>query len=175
MLRPIEYRVGFSRKNHLFARAIRFFTNSQASHCYLRKITPDADIVFESTGKGASMRPYSVFLAHGPEVLAEYRIRLATFTLDRAWDHIAERFVDTPYAVWQIVGDAYCETAEALTGKRPKNPLAQKATVCSELVLLFLRRARIPKFDRFNANTVTPEDLWQIISDYEDYFAEVAS
>jgi hypothetical protein len=170
-----EYRIGFSRKNHILAKLIRASTHSEASHCYIRRIDADSDMVLEAVGgHGVSLRPYSVFMSHGPPtVLAEYQIRGLPATLEAAWA-LAIAKVDSRYAWGQLVGDWLALQVEHVTGKRPKNPLASRAYVCSELALYYLRRAGCVGFARLDETTVSPEDLWPIVQDHVEQFVRVA-
>jgi hypothetical protein len=110
-------------------------------------------------GKRVSMRPWSVYLDHHAHVDKMVRVDWPVENLERSWKYCSERWVDTPYAWWQLPGDAICETVEALGGDRPRNPFAQKSLVCSELAWDFVVRAGIPGFVRFDRNTVSPQDL----------------
>jgi len=157
-----EYRIGFSRRRHLLAWAIRAATDSEASHCYVRRIEGDADLVLEASGgHGVWVTTYAELLSRrGTTLLAEYRLQeFGPDDLDRAWQSTPSDYGGHPYGWGQLVGDWWC----LATGAR-RNPLASTAVVCSELVLRYLRRAGLDvilHLQRLRAETVTPEDLWQ--------------
>lgn len=153
------YMIGFSRKSHFFARAIRWFTASEFSHTYIRQIGHGCDYVLEANHRGVNIQAYSVFLRDGASNIEEFRVM--TDGLDEAWGRTLIRRLNRRYSYMQIIGDAIV-IALGRAGIRTRNPFAEpRRDVCSELVLAWLRAADAPGLDGLELATVTPEALYR--------------
>jgi len=169
------YVLGFSRKMHLFARLIMLFTDSKASHCYVRQVDGAAvDYVLEATAPGVGLTTRSVFLRHGATVVSEYLIDADLAQLDRAWERTCYERLGLPYSWLQIVGDAWVIILREWFGIRRSNPFGQPwADVCSELALYYLLAAQIPGFDKLDPETVSPQDLLDVIPSLPRWFTQL--
>jgi hypothetical protein len=181
----MRFIVGFSRKTHFFARAIRWFTKSEFSHTYVVKECEACQLkeVLEANHYGDTSGPYDLFLEEGAIVLKEFEVEHDIELLNQAWDTIRLHRLHRPYSYMQILGDALVITLQTLIFYFFKkkvslpNPFNQrKADVCSELVLSWLRRAKIAGFENLRDSTVSPEDLYEIIEKDEQFtLLEVAA
>ena len=159
-----RYLVGFSYKTHFFARAIRWFTKSEFSHSYVVQQGPQGNYVLEATSRGVNLQWYPCFVNDGALGITEFQVDHVQSTMDEAWGKICTNRLNRPYSYMQILGDAFVITMQTLFKVSLPNPFSQrKADVCSELVLGWLRRAKISGFEGLNAGTVSPEDLVLII------------
>ena len=159
-----RYIVGYSRKTHLFARLIMWFTRSDKSHCYIRQESDGVDYVLEATSRGVNNQWHSVFLRDGAHVVVEFEVLVDVEVLDEAWSVTQYDKLNQPYSWAQIVGDAWVIFVKKITGKLIRNPLGQPwKDVCSELVLYFVRKAGIVGYERLDLETVSPEDIFEIM------------
>ena len=166
----MKYIVGFSKKTHFFARAIMWFTKSAFSHCYIIQEGEQGKYVLEANSRGVNLQTYDVFLADHAIVQKENVVEHDMEEMTEAWSKICTHRLNRPYSYMQIIGDAFVITMQAITGWSLPNPFSQrKKDVCSELVLAWLRRAKISGFESLNAGTVSPEDLDLIIRDDEEF------
>jgi len=167
----MRYIVGYSRKLHFFARAIMWFTKSDKSHCYIRQVgstieeTKKVDYVLEANKRGVNLQWHSVFLREGAIVVKEYVVNVDEDVLTQAWADTNYELLNRPYSYMQIFGDAWVILVNWLTGRRVKNPLGQPwKDVCSEALLFFLKKAKLPLYTPLDLQTVSPQDIDLIMS-----------
>ena len=166
----MRFIVGFSKKTHFFARAIMWFTKSRFSHCYIVQEGEQGKYVLEANSRGVNLQTYDVFLADHAIVEEEYQVDHNLDEMSEAWHRICTHRLNRPYSYMQIIGDAFVIMMQAVFRVSLPNPFSQrKADVCSELVLAWLRRAKITGFESLVAATVSPEDLNKIIKGDEQF------
>ena len=147
-----------------------WFTKSRFSHCYVVQEGPQGKYVLEATARGVSLQTYTVFLNDHAIVEKEYVVDHDSDLLRQAWDMICENRLNRPYSYLQILGDAFVITMQTLFKRSLPNPFSErKADVCSELVLGWLRRAKIVGFENLVAATVSPEDIHRIVVEDEQF------
>jgi len=166
----MRYLVGFSKKTHFFARAIMWFTKSRFSHCYIVQEGEQGKYVLEANSRGVNLQQYDVFLADHAIVEEEYLVDHSLTAMSYAWHKICTHRLNRPYSYMQIIGDAFVILMQAIFKVSLPNPFSErKKDVCSELVLGWLRRAKISGFENLNAGTVSPEDLNEVIKVDEEF------
>jgi hypothetical protein len=165
---PPRFSIIFSAGKNPLGWAIREATNSRYSHVVIRRTDDDSDLIFEATGgHRCSLRPYSVYASRKADILAEYALDGDDVKLQRAWDWGLTQFCDVPYGWLQLPGDYWAIIADKVQPKkRHRNPFAQRALVCSELVGRVLRYAEMPGLSRTDMERVSPEELADIADAY---------
>jgi len=171
--------VGFSRKYHLLAKLIMFFTKSNISHSYARlEFRPGHDYLLEATGSrgwGVHVTWGRYWRTLGHTVVAEYTLDLPEERLKEAWETVCNERVGKPYGWLQLVGDAYVIAIECIFKKRVRNPFGLPWTdVCSETLLALIKAAGVEGFDHLDPETVTAEDLYQIIKGHSKFILLVS-
>lgn len=158
----MTYIVGFSRKMHLLAKAVMFFTRSDISHVYIRQEGEDGvDYVLESTHRGVNLQWHPVFLRNEAIVVHEYAVDFPVVKLNEAWAKVCCERLNRSYGWLTLLGDAYIYVRFWITGKWSKNPFgAPWKDVCSELTLAWILDAGIPGFEELDPVSVAPSDTY---------------
>lgn len=179
----MKYIVGFSRKLHLVARAIMWFTRSNISHVYIRQDDSNglADYVLEATHRGVNIQWYGVFKRNKAIIVREFEVDWDEEKLNAAWAQVCYERLNLRYGWLTLVGHAYVYIVFWLTKKWVKNPFpAPWKDHCAELTLSWILKAGIPGFAHINPDTPAPSDgysgnsgLLQAILDQPEIFKEL--
>lgn len=152
----MKIRVGFSRTNTILSKLIRWFTDSQISHTYIRIYD---DFVGVPIVLHADKHP-GVCIIHGPlfdienEVYTEYEI-----DSDLLDGSIKKNFalLGLKYDRWNLFSWAWVLTFKRWMEKKIENPIEDpKKLICVDFVLRILNGA---KLTNLNIGNLTPQDL----------------
>lgn len=150
-------KVVFLSSNRWGARLIRWFTESKWSHCAIildDDLEGDA-LVFESAiAGGVKLNLWSKLQRHLHEI---YEIN-QTCCIKPIYAYLGEN-----YGYFQILGYPIAK----LIGSKD-NPI-KKDYVCSEIVLRFLLENDFTEFDHLEPDMASPQDLYDIISQSENF------
>lgn len=155
----MRYSIVFTRKLHLVARAIMWFTRSEISHVLVRQLGDGADYALEAVHPRVRVQWYDVVLRNRATVINELEVVWPEERLEAAWRKTCYERLDLKYGWRTMVGDAYVYVRYWLTGKKARNPFpAPWQDVCSELTLTFLMEAGVPGLEELDEVFVAPSD-----------------
>lgn len=150
---------GFSRGNSLISACIRWFTDSEWSHCWLEF---DCDElggrwIAHATDQGVIIEPAEPKLAYWGAHVRRYEItapgvergiREAASCIGKRYDWMA------------ILGHAARLVAYKLTGKRYGNPARNAARLtCSEYLATIAKRAGMDGTEDWDPESIAPSDI----------------
>jgi hypothetical protein len=144
--------LGFSQSSTIFSSIIKWATNSQVNHAYVRL---DGNIVCQASGLFVNEQTYESFLS------IEVPIKEFSLQITDEQFAAAEKFrldsLGKPYSVREILGFGWVLLMRRF-GKKVANPFkdGDHAYVCSKFAALY---AGIPDSDE----NLTPEDLMEIL------------
>ena len=155
-----KIKIGFSTTNSIVSRAIRWFTKSAVSHCFI--LFEDSflgcDLLLEASAGGFQVMRFDVFAAKNRVVrlvpLSQpilYGVQEATRWLGDSYDYLG------------LVGSAVMMVAR-WAKRKIKNPLhAPRSMFCSEAIVRALQTANYPGASGLDPASVTPEDLLEFL------------
>lgn len=144
--------VGFSTGSSLFSRLIRWASDSNVSHTYLRIPIPrhEKSLIFQASGMAVNLESEKIFWGRS-KTINEFECELSP---EQA--HALETFIleglGVPYSIQHIVGMVWVLLCRGM-GFHVKNPLSEggHAYVCVEVVAKVLGIK--------GAEEMTPQDL----------------
>lgn len=143
-------KIAFTTSPNWFSRAIRWFTKSQWSHCFLilDDILWQDALIFEASAWGVRISLWSKYASHKTE----------TFSINKICSSkCLYKFLGAKYGYFQILGDIIAKIF------RLKHNPCTKDYVCSEIVLRFLKENDFTEFEKLDPNLASPEDIYKII------------
>jgi hypothetical protein len=152
--------VGFSTTNLWISRLIRFFTRSKASHAWLSYESNELNsiIVLEAHYTFRAL-PYAFFKRQNTIVKEVEITKGDTSTMVAA----CAKFLGTDYDYTGIVGGLIVSLGNWLK-KKWKNPWGNpKVQTCSEAVVRALVAGGYPEADKFDPESVSPQDLIEFL------------
>jgi len=147
--------VGFSTKNKLPSKIIRWITRGRASHVWIAFYdkTLGRRIVLQAEIWGYEVRPWKRWLRENIWV-QEFELPASSHTVD-AVQAIAN-YLGTEYDFESAVLSAIWKWIKKWWEKPTNNP---SKLMCAEAVLVFLTLLQINEYDDLNPQTTTPEEL----------------
>lgn len=150
-------KIGFSQSNNWGSKLVRWFTNSQWSHCFIildDDLEGDA-LVFESSPSGGVK--LNLWSKYKDQICEVYNINV-NCSIKPLYNYLGDN-----YGYLQITGFII---AKIFSLKH--NPI-KKDYVCSELALRFLIENNIEGFESLDPNSTSPEDLYESIKQHVSF------
>ena len=157
--------VCFSRTNSLMSKAIRWFTRSDVSHCYItyKDLTLNRVMIMEADWKGFILVPWDTKTLKGRQLVARYTVNVPEKD-QLASLHLLTFFLGTGYDFFNLLPMALRRVK-----KRFNNPFDHTGRlICSESVVRFLNECGAT--DLPFPHAWTPEDIYSYIQERPDMF-----
>lgn len=165
-------------KNEWVAKAIAWFTKSQWSHSFIT-VPPmlGKEMVMEAASGGTQMVMFDGAYRNNPNQKYEvYRLKVDKQVIDEAILKCMERlempygYMEYPWFIWRSINKLFGRDIKA------QDNWSQKDEVCSGLASFFLNSATLQiLFAGFGKNSVTAQDVYEIVKANPDLFELVES
>ena len=147
--------VGFSTSSGLVSRLVRWVTRSKASHSWICLEVYGLSVIVHASLGGVRMLPRDRF-EHGNTIVGEYRVKP---DVSEGVNHTLS-FLGEKYDYLGLFGFLKVELWKRWFHKKVRNPWASaKSLVCSELIVHLAHAGKIPEWEGFDPESVTPAEL----------------
>ena len=130
-------KVGFSyHKGKVFSNLIRWVTDSEISHVYVRLPTSiGKDIIFQASGMEVNLCGVDLFIKNGGVIVEEYDVEVSEKVYAATKSFIIDN-LGKPYSMLEVFGFLFVILIKKF-GRWINNPFAQgdKAYICVQLVM----------------------------------------
>jgi hypothetical protein len=167
-------RLGFSTSSSFISKAIKRWTKSKVSHCYIvyRDQTFCSDMVIHATDWRVKIIMYAEF-ARKTKVVEEFNLLDGEGISGHKGLVSVAPLLDKKYDIWGLFGYMWVLIGRFF-GRSWRNPLASDDKyVCSEFGGLWARDSGVPGFEDVDLETLTQQDLLEMVED-SSHFQKVS-
>lgn len=154
-------KIGFSTRNNILSRTIRWITHSKVSHCWLlfHDSEFDCDMVMESTIEGFRLIPIELFKKKNVIV----NISEPKYSLDAGLKQAGQWLGDS-YDICGLIG-AVIPMIGRWFKRKWHNPFNSKSQLfCSEVIVKIMQVSNYPGSQTYIAEDTSPEDLLEFFN-----------
>lgn len=157
--------VCFSTTSNFISKAVRWFTRSPISHCYItfQDQTLKRVMIMEADWIGFVLAPWDGVVPKGRELVARFKVNVPE-----------ENQLAAIHKLTFLLGAGYNYRSLAILAVRRfvrqfNNPLTSpKKVICSESVVMFLNEAGATELE--NPGSWTPDDVYSYVINHPEMF-----